>query len=151
MTTATKVKQVNYSADVITNIVSDYQSAMTKAVDSGLSIVDANKQVLTDLSVKHGKTVPSLRAKLASLKAYKSANNADNNAPISGNKATKKEDLALTISNIVGVELVGLEVATKATLQTLLTFLLNVSKLIQEKDEKINSLVAEMLETDENA
>ena len=101
------------------------------------------------MSEKHGKSVPSLRAKLSSLKVYISANSADTDKPIVGDKVTKKEDIACAISDIIGQELTGLEAATKATLQTLLTFLLKVNKLLNEKEDKINSLIAEMLADDE--
>lgn len=143
MATQTKKPvQANYSEALIAVLVSEYQALIVAQKGD-------NSSVLKILSEKHGKTVSSLRAKLASLKVYKSALTADNNAPVSGDKATKKEDIANSISSIVGVELVGLEVATKATLQTLLTFLLKTNKLLQEREDKINSLISEMLAEDE--
>ena len=142
MTTKQKTVQTNYSQELSSLIVAEYAQLMCEYAND-------NKQVLSLLSEKYGKSVPSLRAKLASVKAYISPDKVNNNAPINGDKVTKKEDIAAAISNIVGVELTGLEAATKATLQTLLTFLLKVNKLLNEKEDKINSLIAEMLSDDE--
>lgn len=137
-----KTVQANYSAELVALIVAEYSALIVEHKGD-------NKLVLDLLSKKHGKSTPSLRAKLASVKAYISANNTDNKSVIVGDKIAKKEDIANAISNIVGVELTGLEVATKATLQTLLTFLLKVNKLLTEKEAKINSLIAEVLAEDE--
>ena len=139
--TTKKTVQANYTPELVTLIVAEYADLMGEHKD--------NKIVLQILSEKHGKSVPSLRAKLSSLKVYISANSADTDKPIVGDKVTKKEDIAAAISNIVGVELTGLEAATKQTLQTLLAFLLKVNKLLNEKEDKINSLIAEMLADDE--
>lgn len=136
-----KTIQANYSAELVALICNDYAELMAKNGND-------NKIVLSLLSEKHGKTVPSLRAKLASLKIYISADKADNTAPIIGDKSAKKEDIANAISNIVGVELSGLEAATKQALQSILTYLLKVSKLLTEKEEKIESLISELLNTD---
>ena len=136
-----KTVQANYSAEVVELIVAEYNELIVAHNGD-------NKAVLSILSEKFGKTVPSLRAKLSSLKVYKSVNNADNNAPIIGDKIAKKEDIALAISNIVGVELNGLEAATKAALQDLLAFLLKANKLLVEKEEKIESLISELLNAD---
>lgn len=140
--TTKKTVQANYSQELSSLIVSDYADLMAKNAND-------NKIVLQILSEKHGKSVASIRAKLASLKVYKTANNGNNNAPMVGDKATKKEDIAQAISAIIGQELIGLEAATKATLQILLAYLLKVSKLIEEKEKKIESLIAEMLADDE--
>lgn len=136
-----KTVQANYSAELVTSLVSEYQATYALNPD--------NATVLSVLAVKYGKTVHSIRAKLASLKVYITADKAENNATISGDKTPKKEDIANTISAIVGCELVGLEIATKTTLQTLLAFLLKTNKLLEEKEEKINSLITEMLAEDE--
>lgn len=141
--TTQKTVQANYSAELIALIVAEYNALIVEHTGN-------NKIVLDLLSKKHGKSVPSLRAKLASVKAYKSANNAENAPAVVSDKSLKKEDIANAISNIVGVELTGLEAATKAALQSLLTFLLKVNKLLEQKEEKINSLIVEMLEDDTN-
>ena len=142
MTTKQKTVQTNYSAELSSLIVAEYAQLMGEYAND-------NKQVLSLLSEKYGKSVPSLRAKLASLKVYISADKVDNNEPIADGKPVKKEEIANAISNIVGTELSGLEAATKAALQNLLTFLLKVNKLLNEKEDKINSLIAEMLSDDE--
>lgn len=140
--TTKKTVQANYSAELVALICNDYAELMAKNGND-------NKIVLSLLSEKHGKTVPSIRAKLASLKVYKTLKDADNNAPIvASGKIAKKEDIANAISLIVGVELIGLEAATKATLQTLLHFLLKINKLLEAKEAKINELIAEVLEDD---
>ena len=137
--TTKKTVQANYSQELSSLIVSDYADLMAKNAND-------NKIVLQILSEKHGKSIPSLRAKLSSLKVYISSDKVNNNEPIADGKPVKKEEIANAISNIVGVELTGLEAATKATLQTLLTFLLKVNKLLNEKEAKIESLIAEMLD-----
>lgn len=136
-----KTVQANYSNELIAVVVAEYNALIVEHKGD-------NKLVLDLLSKKHGKSIPSLRAKLASVKAYKSPNNGDNAPAIVGDKATKKEDIAQAISNIVGVELSGLEAATKTTLQTLLAFLLKANKLLEQREEKINSLINEMLDAD---
>ena len=142
MTTKQKTVQTNYSAELVSVLVAEYAQLMGEHKD--------NKIVLPILSNKHGKTIPSIRAKLSSLKVYISANSADTDKPIVGDKIAKKEDIAQAISAIIGEELPGLEAATKQTLQTLLSFLLKVNKLLNEKEKKIESLIAEML-ADDNA
>lgn len=134
-----KTVQANYTSELVSVIVAEYGDLMAKNGND-------NKVVLPLLSAKHGKSIPSLRAKLASVKAYISPDKADNNAPVSADKAAKKEDIAQAISNIVGVELNGLEAATKAALQSILTFLLKVNKLLEQKEAKINELIADLTE-----
>ena len=141
--TTKKTVQANYSQELSSLIVSDYADLMAKNAND-------NKIVLQILSEKHGKSIPSLRAKLSSLKVYISPDKVNNNEPIADGKPVKKEEIANAISNIVGTELGGLEAATKAALQNLLTFLLKVNKLLNEKEAKIESLIAEML-ADDNA
>lgn len=138
-----KTVQANYTAELIALIVSEYADLMAKHGND-------NKIVLSLLSEKFGKSVPSLRAKLASLKVYVNANSADN-APSVGDKTAKKEDIANAIASIVGKELNGLEAATKQALLDLLAFLLKANKLLAEKEAKIESLIAEMLENSDNA
>ena len=143
MTNKPKTIQANYSAELVSVIIADYAQLMAKNAND-------NKIVLQIMSEKYGKSVHSLRAKLSSLKVYISANSADTDKPIVGDKVTKKEDIACAISTIIGQELTGLEAATKATLQAILAYLLKVSKQLEEKEAKIESLIAEML-ADDNA
>ena len=141
--TTKKTVQANYSQELSSLIVSDYADLMAKNAND-------NKIVLQILSEKHGKSIPSLRAKLSSLKVYISPDKVNNNEPIADGKPVKKEEIANAISNIVGTELGGLEAATKAALQSILSYLLKTSKLMEEKEKKIDSLIEEML-ADDNA
>ena len=143
MTTKQKTVQTNYSAELSSLIVAEYAQLMGEHAND-------NKQVLSLLSEKYGKSVPSLRAKLSSLKVYISPDKVNNNEPIADGKPVKKEEIANAISNIVGTELGGLEAATKAALQSILSYLLKTSKLMEEKEKKIDSLIEEML-ADDNA
>lgn len=129
--TTKKVVQANYSQDIITSLVSDYQAAYAVNPD--------NATILTALSAKYGKTVHSLRAKLSSLKVYKSATNPTVKPTVTG---AKKEDIAKSLSTIVGVELSGLEVAPKTTLLALLSF---VTASREKIDQLINDLTEEGL------
>lgn len=144
-TQAKKAIQANYSQELIAVIVAEYQSLIVAHNGD-------NKYVLSLLAEKHGKTVPSLRAKLASLKVYVSDKKSDEKTPLSSDVSkSKKEDIANAIGNILGQELQGLEVAPKNTLLALLAFLSKAGKLLQEKEDKINSLIAEMLAENEPA
>lgn len=107
-----KVVVANYSDDILQAIVAEYQAAY--AAHNG-----DNKVVLDLLSAKYGKTVHSLRAKLSSLKVYKSATTPTVKPTITG---AKKEEIVNSICDIVGKELQGLEVAPKNTLLALLSF-----------------------------
>ena len=138
MTNKQKTVQTNYSAELVSVLVAEYAQLMSEHKD--------NKIVLDLLSKKHGKSIPSLRAKLSSLKVYISSDKVNNNEPIADGKPVKKEEIANAISNIVGTELGGLEAATKAALQAILAYLLKVSKQLEEKEAKIESLIAEMLD-----
>ena len=140
-TQAKKTVQANYTEALIATIVAEYKALI-------IDHKGDNKLVLDILSKKHGKTVPSLRAKLASLKVYVTDKKSDTKTPTNGNDLTKakKEDIANAISNIVDSELQGLEVAPKNTLLALLAFLLKANKLLEEKEAKINALIAEMLD-----
>lgn len=138
-----KAVQANYSEALTIALVKDYH-------DFIVTHKGDNKTVLDLLAKKHGKTIHSIRAKLASLKVYQSEKKSDEKMPLASDVSkSKKEDIANTISDIVGQDLQGLEVAPKNTLLALLAFLLKASKMLQEKEDKISSLIAEMLESDE--
>lgn len=139
-----KTVQANYSQELIAVVVAEYQSLIVAHKGD-------NKAVLQMLAEKHGKTIPSLRAKLASLKVYVSDKKSDEKTPAKGNDLMKykKEEIASLIGDIIGQSLEGLEIAPKNTLLTLLLFLLKTNKLIQEKEDKINSLIQDMLANDE--
>jgi len=129
MTTVKKVVVANYSEDMLAAIIADYQAFI-------VDFQNDNTAILHTLSTKYGKSVHSLRAKLASLKVYKTANLANNGSKIS---KEKKEDIVKSISYIVGVELSGLEVAPKNTLLALLSFVSN-------QRDKIEQLIADLTE-----
>lgn len=127
--TTKKAVQANYSVELISSIVADYKALI-------IDHKGDNSLVLNLLSEKHGKTVPSIRAKLASLKVYQSADNSrnyDNKVP---SKITK-EQLTQSISKLVGQPLDGLEVAPKSVLLAI------VAKLLENND-KINDLIKDL-------
>lgn len=102
------VKTVNYNAEIVNAIVDEY----TKNV-----LIDGsnNSEVLDNLSKKYGKSVHSLRAKLAQLKVYVKV--ITDNVPVA---KSKKEDLLNDLEKLVGEELPSLASATKRDLQFLI-------------------------------
>lgn len=134
--TTKKPVQANYSEALIASIVTEYQSLI-------IAHNGDNKLVLSLLAEKTGKTVASLRAKLASLKVYVSDKKSA--TPISSDVTkSKKQDIVLAISNIVGQPLDGLEAAPKNTLLAI------AEKLLQQND-KINDLIADLTAENEPA
>lgn len=125
MTTTKKAVVANYSADVIAAIVNDYNLGRQKGLN--------NAPILNDLSAKYGKTVPSLRAKLASLKAYvKDSDSSDSTATV---EKAKKSDLVLGLESLTGLSLTSLESATK-------TELLSLAEYIDDLLETVHDLKA---------
>lgn len=121
MTTVKTLPAANYSEDQVTAIVSAY-----KAGDS-----------LESIAASVGKSVPSVRAKLAALKVYVSkAKKADNGE----NKETKvnKDGLKAYLESLVGSDLLNIEAASKNALVILIN-------AIKARDEKISALIADML------
>ena len=123
--TSKKVIQANYSEDVLQAIVAEYNAFI-------VDFPNDNNAILNTLATKYGKSVHSLRAKLASLKVYVTANH----TTIS-NKGMTKESLVNAIGAIVGQDLSGLEVAPKATLQSLYDF-------VRTQDRKIEQLASDL-------
>ena len=120
--TTKKVVVANYSEDVLQAIVAEYNAFI-------VDYPQDNMAILNTLATKYGKSVHSLRAKLASLKVYKTiAGNANSTC----NSKMTKESLANAIAAIVGRDLVGLEVAPKATLQTLYDFVRTQARKIEQ-------------------
>ena len=122
MTTAkTVLKAANYTQDQVTTIVTAYK----------------NGDSLETIAKSIGKTVPSVRAKLASLKVYVSKTA----KPASDTKATKenKEGLASKLSDLVGEPLLNVESASK-------TALLALINAIMVRDQKIASLINDLLD-----
>ncbi len=111
MTIVKKAVQANYSEEILQAIVAEYQAFI-------LDFPQDNMAILHTLATKYGKSIHSLRAKLSSLKVYVTANH----ITVTTNKGMTKEALVKAIAVLVGHDLVGLEVAPKATLQALLDF-----------------------------
>lgn len=120
MSTQVKTVQANYSADQVLLITTAYAAGET----------------LADIAAKVGKSVPSVRAKLASLGVYVSKAKAEKPAE-KGEKANK-EALASLLAELVGVNLLNIEAASKAALLALIN-------AIKTRDEKISALIADML------
>lgn len=115
----TVLKEANYSQDQVTAIVAAY-----KAGDS-----------LESIAASIGKSVPSVRAKLAQLGVYVSKAKSEVKP---SEKGVNKEALASLLSELVGVPLLNIEAASKAALLALIN-------AIKARDEKILALIADML------
>lgn len=113
---------------VATNYTSEQVVAITAAYAAGDS--------LETIAASVGKSVPSVRAKLASLKVYVSKTK----TPEKTDKAAKenKEALAKLLREMLGDSLLNIEAASKAALLALIN-------AIKTRDEKIQSLIADML------
>jgi len=121
MTTSKKVAQANYSQDTITSIVSYYQAGRQKGQD--------NATILLNLASIHGKSIPSLRAKLASLKVYQKDTETGNTSETV--KATKSQYVR-ALETLTGLSLDSLESATKAQLQDLCLYVDDLKATIHE-------------------
>lgn len=120
MATVKKVAQANYSQDTITSLVSYYQASRQKGQD--------NATILSNLASIHGKSIPSLRAKLASLKVYQKDADSGN---VTSNKATKSQFIE-ALETLTGLSLDSLESATKAQLQDLCLYVDDLKATIHE-------------------
>jgi predicted nucleotide-binding protein (sugar kinase/HSP70/actin superfamily) len=117
----TVLKAANYTEDQVTAITAAYLAG-----DS-----------LESIAASVGKSVPSVRAKLSSLKVYVSkvaTKPASEKTP-----KENKEALASLLSQLVGVDLLNVEAASKVALVALIN-------AIKSRDEKIQSLIDDMLE-----
>lgn len=123
--TTVKTVAANYSADQVT--------AITAAYLQGVS--------LEDIAASVGKSVPSVRAKLAALKVYVSKSKVEGKT---STKEANKEALASLLSELVGCELLNVEAASKAALLALIN-------AIKSRDEKIQALINDMLGESEDA
>ena len=119
MTTVKTLPAANYSEEQVTAIVSAYKAG----------------ESLENIAASIGKSVPSVRAKLAALKVYVSK--AKSEAKPS-EKGGNKEALASLLSQLVGVDLLNIEAASKAALLALIN-------AIKARDDKIQSLIDDML------
>ena len=126
MTTAKTLPAANYSESQVLAIVAAY-----KAGDS-----------LESIAVSVGKSVPSVRAKLASLKVYISkAAKTDNGEKAEKGEKANKEALSNKLSELVGVSLLNVEAASKPALLALINH-------INGLNAKIDGLVSDLLGDD---
>ena len=123
MTTAKTLPAANYSEAQILAIVTAYK----------------NGDSLETIAASVGKSVPSVRAKLASLKVYisKAAKTANGDTSDKKEKANK-ESLAAKLSELVGVNLLNVEAASKPALLALINHILALNA-------KIDGLVSDLL------
>lgn len=138
--TATTPKTVvaNYSETVLAVILADYKAGKAEG--------KANADILEAISDKVKKTVPSLRAKLSSLKVYVADNATDK--PVDGKSGgVTKEQLAEKLRAITGSPMMNLEAASKTALQELILAISNRDKQIADLNKKVDDLVAELLES----
>lgn len=121
MATIKKAAQANYSADIIASITTDYQAGRTDGLD--------NSTILVELAKKYGKTVPSIRAKLASLKVYQK--DIDTLASVSPSKA-KKGDIVEGLETLTGLNLASFESCNKAELSAMAEYIDELLSTIHE-------------------
>ncbi len=118
--TTVVLKAANYTEDQVTAIVAAY-----KAGDS-----------LESIAASVGKSVPSVRAKLAALKVYVSK--AATTKPASEKTKINKEGLKAYLESLVGKDLLNIEAASKDALLALIN-------AIKARDDKIQGLIDDML------
>ena len=120
MTNTKKATQANYSADQVAAIISDYK----KGREDGL----LNNDIMAALSAKYGKTIPSIRAKLAQVKAYiKDADTSDK-----GTTKAKKGDIVEGLEAVTCLTLASLEAGNKTELQALADYIDDLLSTIHE-------------------
>lgn len=125
MTTTKKAIVANYTSDVIAAIVTDYTQGRANDLD--------NTAILLDLSSKYGKSIPSIRAKLASLKVYiKDVQTSESNSI----KATKSQYVE-SLEALTGLKLDSLEAATKSQLQDLALYVDDLKATIHDLKARI--------------
>ena len=119
MTTVKTLPAANYSEDQVTAIVSAYKAG----------------ESLESIAASIGKSVPSVRAKLAALKVYvsKAVKPASEKTP-----RENKDGLKSKLESLLGVELLNIEAASKAALLALIN-------AIKSRDDKIQGLIDDML------
>lgn len=125
MTTVKKAIVANYTSDVIAAIVTDYTQDRANGLD--------NSAILAELSTKYGRTIPSLRAKLASLKVYVKDEATIANTSV---KATKSQYVE-SLETLTGLKLDSLEAATKSQLQDLALYVDDLKATIHDLKARI--------------
>lgn len=121
----TVLKAANYTEEQVLTITAAYAAG-----DS-----------LETIAASIGKSVPSVRAKLAALKVYVSKAKSEAKTSDKETKANK-EALASLLSGLVGESLLNIESASKAALLALIN-------AIKQRDSKIESLINDMLDVGE--
>ena len=122
MSTVKTLPAANYSEDQVTSIVASYKAG----------------ESLENIAASVGKSVPSVRAKLAALKVYvsKAATKPENKGA-----KVNKDGLKTYLESLVGKDLLNVEAASKDALIILIN-------AIKSRDEKIQSLIDDMLGED---
>lgn len=115
----TVLKAANYTEDQCLTITAAYAAGNS----------------LESIAASVGKSVPSVRAKLAALKVYvsKSAKPTSEKTP-----KENKDGLKSKLESLLGCELLNIEAASKAALLALIN-------AIVQRDNKIQSLIDDML------
>ena len=121
MTTTKKAVQANYTNEMLAAIIAAYKKGREGGLDNGA--------ILTDLAKKYGKTVPSIRAKLASLKVYQK--DIDTLASVSPSKA-KKGDIVEGLETLTGLNLASFESCNKAELSAMAEYIDELLSTIHE-------------------
>ena len=118
--TTVKTVAANYSESQVLSIAAAYKAG----------------ESLENIAASVGKSVPSVRAKLAALKVYvsKAATKPENK----GGTKVNKEGLKAYLESLVGKDLLNVESASKDALIILIN-------AIKERDSKIESLINDML------
>lgn len=126
MTTLKKAVQVNYTADQVAAIIAEYKQGR----EEGLN----NAVILEDLSAKYAKTVPSIRAKLAQVKAYiTDKDTASKNTPTKA----KKSDIVEGLETLTGLSLASFESVNKAELSALADYIDDMLETIHDLKARI--------------
>lgn len=120
----TVLKAANYTSEQVLAIVAQY-----KAGDS-----------LESIASSVGKSVPSVRAKLAALKVYVSK---ATTKPENKGAKVNKEGLKAYLESLIGKDLLNVEAASKDALLLLID-------AIKQRDEKIQGLIDDMLGESDN-
>ena len=112
----------------------NYTEAQVQVITAAYAAGDS----LETIAASIGKSVPSVRAKLAALKVYvsKAVKPASEKAP-----KENKDGLKSKLESLLGVELLNVEAASKAALLALIN-------AIVQRDNKIQSLIDDMLSDD---
>lgn len=125
MTTSKKAAQCNYTVDQVAAIVGEYKQGR----EDGL----LNNEIMADLSAKFGKSIPSIRAKLASLKVYtKDLGTSDKDTT-----KAKKSDIVEGLEALAGLKLTSLEACNKIELQALADYIDDLKATIHDLKARI--------------